>query len=174
MRQLTLVRQIFSRIISGGQTGSDQGALDAALELNHPCGGWCPKGRKSESGPIPDKYPVQENNSPDYKVRTRANVKDSDGTLIFSYGEPEGGTKLTVDLAFQYEKPLYVFDLDSEPLNRDPEFIWKWGWESEIFVLNVAGPRESKNPGTQFLVKKVVYDILEYARKCYPIRSDKA
>lgn len=49
-------QKIFFKIISGGRTGADQGALDAALELNHPCGGWRPKGRKSESGPIPDRY----------------------------------------------------------------------------------------------------------------------
>ncbi len=145
--------KIFEKIVSGGQTGADQGALDAALELNHPCGGWCPKGRKSEAGPIPDKYPLQEHSSAEHKARTETNVKDSDGSLIFTYGIPTGGTEKTVDFAVKHEKPFFVFDLDHEPLNRNPEYIWDWGLESDIYVLNVAGPRESKNPGTQVLSK---------------------
>ena len=82
-------RKIFEKIVSGGQTGADQGALDAALELNHSCGDWCPKDRKSEAGRIPAKYPVQEHSSPDYAVRTEANVVDSDGTLIFTVGDTD-------------------------------------------------------------------------------------
>ena len=120
-------QKIFSRIISGGQTGADQGALDAALELNHPCGGWCPKDRKSEFGPIPDEYPVQEHSSSDYKIRTKANVKDSDGTLIFSYGPPEGGTDLTATYAKEQGKPYYIVDLDEYPLSKHPEEIWQCG-----------------------------------------------
>ncbi len=84
-------QKIFQKIISGGQTGADQGALDAALELGVPCGGWCPRGRKSENGPIPERYPLQEHESGDTADRTRANVLDSDGNLIFAYGDPEGG-----------------------------------------------------------------------------------
>jgi hypothetical protein len=162
-------RRIFEKIISCGQTGADQGALDAALELNHPCGGWCPKGRKSEAGRIPSKYPVIEHASPDYSIRTEANVVDSDGTLIFTYGEPTGGTKLTVELAREDGKPLYIFDFEDEALNQDPEVIWEWGLDNNVYVLNVAGPRESKNPGTQVLVKAVMLMLLEYARKCYSV-----
>ena len=165
-------RCIFEKVVSGGQTGADQGALDAAIELGHPCGGWCPKDRKSEAGRIPDKYPVQEHKSADYSTRTRANVLDSDGTLIFTYGKPTGGTSLTVDMAIRHEKPFYVFDLDYDPLNRDLEFIWEWGLGSDVYVLNVAGPKESGKPGTQDLVKTVMLMLLEYARKCYGVASD--
>ena len=164
-------RKIFEKIISGGQTGAALGALDAALELGHPCGGWCPKGRKSEFGPVPDKYPVQELDSADYRVRTKQNVIDSDGTLIFFYSEPEGGTKLTVDLARKYGRPHYLFDLDAQALNQDPEVVWEWGLDNDVYTLNVAGPRESKNPGTQILVKTVMLMLLEHARKCYPVRQ---
>ena len=164
-------RCIFEKVVSGGQTGADQGALDAALELGHPCGGWCPKGRKSEAGPIPDMYPVVEYASSEYAARTEANVVDSDGTLIFTYGQPTGGTGLTVDLAIRHEKPFYVFDLDYDPLNRDPGFIWEWGLDSDVYVLNVAGSRESKDPGTQVLVEAIMLKVLGYARKCYPVTS---
>jgi len=166
-------RRIFEKIISGGQTGADQGALDAALAVNHPCGGWCPEGRKSEAGRIPDKYPVTEHASSSYPDRTEANVADSDGTLIFTYGTPSAGTLLTVELAIRHEKPFCVFDLDEDPLNMEPEFIWLWGQDSDVYVLNVAGPRESDKPGTQVLVKTVMLRLLEHARKCYSVIEGK-
>ena len=162
-------RKVFEKIVSGGQTGADQGALGAALELGHPCGGWCPKGRKSEAGLIPDKYPVTEHASTKYTVRTEANVVDSDGTLIFTYGQPSGGTKLTVEMAREHGKPLYIFDFEGEALNQDPEVIWEWGLDNNVYVLNVAGPRESNHPGTQVLVKAVMLMLLEHARKCYGV-----
>jgi hypothetical protein len=67
---------IFEKIVSGGQTGVDRAALDVALELELPCGGWCPKGRRAEDGRIPDRYPMEEASSPDYRVRTELNVFD--------------------------------------------------------------------------------------------------
>jgi hypothetical protein len=164
-------RKIFEKVASGGQTGADRGALDAALELGHPCGGWCPKGRKSESGPIPERYPLQEHSSGQYQDRTEANVRDSDGTLIFTYGQPTGGTRLTLELARKLGKPYLVFDLDFDPVNIDPEKVWAWGLENDVFVLNVAGPRESIQPETQILVKSIVGRILEFARGCYSIRA---
>ncbi len=133
-------RRIFSKIVSGGQTGADQGALDAALKLGHPCGGWCPKGRKSEAGRIPDKYPLQEHTSTKYPARTEMNFRDSDGSLIFTYGEPTGGTALTVKLARLHRKPVYIFDFEENALNQDPEKVWLWGHENNVFTLNVAGP----------------------------------
>ena len=93
---------MLSRIISGGQTGVDRAALDAALEYNFPCGGWCPKGRLAEDGIISQKYPLKETESSEYEVRTKLNVRGSDGTLILTWGKPTGGTTLTVEFAKQY------------------------------------------------------------------------
>lgn len=135
-------RRIFERVVSGCQTGAYQGALDAALKLGHPCGGWCPKGRKSEAGPIPDEYPLQEHSSASYVARTEANVIDSDvidsdGTLIFTYGEPTGGTALTVKLARLHRKPVYLFDFEADALNQDPEKVWLWGHENNFYEWRV-------------------------------------
>ncbi|HSR12366.1 MAG TPA: putative molybdenum carrier protein, partial [Thermodesulfobacteriota bacterium] len=93
------------KIISGGQTGVDRAALDVALELGIPAGGWCPKGRRAEDGRIPDYYPLQEASSPEYPVRTQLNVEDSDGTLILYRNSPAGGTALTIRLAKRLKKP---------------------------------------------------------------------
>jgi hypothetical protein len=82
-----------------------------ALELNFPCGGWCPKGQKAEDGPIPHRYPLQETVSADYSQRTKLNVRDSDGTLILSWGKPTGGTMLTVSACQKAAKAFLVVDL---------------------------------------------------------------
>lgn len=176
MNEFLIPRKIFELIISGGQTGADQGALDAALKLQHPCGGYCPKGRKSEKGPIPPRYPMQELKSASYPPRTKANVKRADGTLIFTYGSPSGGTLLTVEYARNMQKPFYIIDFyQNNPHRNDfqkPDFkkhiatrlqqIREWGRENKVYILNVAGPRESDHPGTREMVAEIIYKLLSY------------
>jgi predicted Rossmann fold nucleotide-binding protein DprA/Smf involved in DNA uptake len=131
-------------IVSGGQTGVDRAALDVALELGIPCGGWCPRGRLAEDGPIPARYPLRESASPDYAERTRLNVRDSDATLVLTRGAPTGGTALTLRLADELGRPALVLDLATAPR---PEAAARWIAGRGIAVLNVAGPRESGAPG---------------------------
>jgi hypothetical protein len=122
----------------------DRAALDAALELGIPAGGWCPRGRRAEDGRIDDRYPLREIDSPYYSERTEKNVLEADGTLILSWGKPKGGTGLTIELAQIHNKPFLVIDLSSED---DPFTVLNWGRKEKVQVLNVAGPRESENPG---------------------------
>jgi hypothetical protein len=136
-----------SRIISGGQTGADRGGLDAAIALGIPHGGWCPKGRQSEDGRIPAKYELQETESSDYPVRTERNVRDSDGTVVFTYGEPQGGCALTVELATKHGKPCLAMDLIENPPDEAARRLREWVDREQIRVLNVAGSRESTWPG---------------------------
>jgi len=96
---------MIERIVSGGQTGADQAALDVALELGIPHGGWVPKGRKTERGPLPKKYHLQEMPTDSYPKRTEQNVMDSDGTLIISHGELSGGSEFTRKMAEKHGKP---------------------------------------------------------------------
>jgi hypothetical protein len=105
---------MIGRLVSGGQSGVDRAALDAALELGIPCGGWCPKGRKAENGAIPARYPFVETPSGGYSQRTRWNIRDADGTLILSWGKPTGGTLLTVKECRSAGKPHVVIDLQGE------------------------------------------------------------
>jgi hypothetical protein len=132
------------RIVSGGQTGVDRAALDFAIRRGIPHGGYCPKGRRSESGRIADRYRLIECASPDYAMRTALNVVHSDGTLILSRGEPEGGTQLTAALCGQYGKPSFIIDLERK---LEPEAFAAWLRDHRIGTLNVAGPRESKQSG---------------------------
>jgi len=132
------------KVVSGGQTGVDRAALDVAIELGFEHGGWCPRGRLAEDVPIPPRYQLRETASSEYPVRTEQNVLDSDATLILCRGRPEGGTELTLRMASRHGKPCLVVDLD-DPLPL-PE-IRQWLAEHQVSTINVAGPRESQNPG---------------------------
>lgn len=132
------------RVVSGGQTGVDRAALDAAMALGLDVGGWCPAGRRAEDGAIPQGYPLRETESADYAVRTEWNVRDSDATLILYRGALTGGTALTAKLARRLGRPLLVRDLDSEP---EPGEVALWLRANRVRVLNCAGPRESGAPG---------------------------
>ncbi|MDJ0862258.1 MAG: putative molybdenum carrier protein [Gammaproteobacteria bacterium] len=151
-----------AKIVSGGQTGVDRAALDAALALSIPCGGWCPKGRRAEDGRIPVRYPLQETDSPHYPARTALNVAESDGTLILTRGKPRGGTALTAALARQKGKACLVIKLE------DGLHTWaaeRWLERNAIAVLNVAGPRESQHPGIYVEARAGLERLL---RRCRP------
>jgi hypothetical protein len=133
-----------TRLVSGGQTGVDRAALDVAIALGIPHGGWCPRGRRAEDGRIPDRYAVREHESAEYAARTERNVVDSDGTLVLAIGAPRDGSALTVRLAKRHRKPCLVVDLDAPPASAT---IVDWIALHAIRILNVAGPRESTHPG---------------------------
>jgi hypothetical protein len=133
------------KIVSGGQTGVDRAALDVALKLDIPCGGWCPKGRLAADGIIPVRYPLKETTSATYSQRTRRNIEDSDATLVLTYGTSFGGTALTIQLATEMDKPLRTVDMNNRP---DASRIRRWIRSRSIKVLNVAGPRENRHEKT--------------------------
>lgn len=161
------------KVISGGQTGADRGGLDAAIKLGIEHGGWVPYKRRAEDGTVPRKYKMQVHPLMSYKHRTLANVKEADGTVVFKYGEedrwsPRGpsGTQLTADIARRHKKPLCEVDLDVQGVDGAADLITNWLETVEAFgkpieVLNVAGKRESKAPGIQKAVKKVMLLVLE-------------
>jgi hypothetical protein len=153
---------LWTKVISGGQTGVDRAALDAAMELGLPCGGWCPKGRLAEDGAIPSCYPLQETPSEEPAQRTEWNVRDSDGTLVLirrteADSLPSDGTPLTIEIAHRLNKPCLILDLDEMP---DRTVIFDWARRHHIRVLNVAGPRESLRPGTYALAKQFLSALL--------------
>jgi Circularly permutated YpsA SLOG family len=148
---------MIEKIISGGQTGVDRAALDAALALGIPCGGWCPKGRRAEDGRIPERYPLEEASSSEYPVRTQMNVEDSDGTLVLSSGSPRGGTALTIKLARRLNKPYLLIDLSQK---ADPRKVRDWLKNNAIQVLNVAGPREGEASGIHEKTSSFLREVL--------------
>jgi len=148
------------KIVSGGQTGADRAALDWAIERGIPHGGWCPKGRLAEDGPIAPRYQLQETPTSNYPQRTEWNVRDSDGTVVFSIGAVlSGGSKKTVSLAHKHGKPVLHISRDGGPAFPDQELV-RFIQAHNIRVLNVAGPRGSKEREVAAFVKTVLQQAL--------------
>ena len=147
------------RIISGGQTGADRAALDWAIEHGIPHGGRCPAGRKSEDGPINPRYKLRETPSSGYVQRTEWNVRDSDGTVVFSIAPVlTGGSQKTIELAHKHHKPVIHISRDGGPASP-AQALLRFIQDNKIKVLNVAGPRSSKEPEVGAFVKEVLEKV---------------
>jgi Circularly permutated YpsA SLOG family len=149
-------------IWSGGQTGVDRAALDAALEGGLRIGGWIPKGRVAEDGEVPLAYSaLREADTADYGERTRLNVRDTNATLVLSWGEPRGGTRETCGIARELGRSLLLIDLDgadpSDAAGRIREWLDSLG---PIERLNVAGPRASQAPLAYDCARKTLRMVL--------------
>jgi hypothetical protein len=154
-------RRALIALRSGGQTGVDRGALDAALALSAKqglvVGGWCPRGRRAEDGVIDARYPLTETPSADPAQRTEWNVRDADATLILSRCPLAGGTALTAALADRLGKPLLCIDPSApDALTRVDE----WLRANSVRELNVAGPRESQAPGIAAETRALISRLL--------------
>ena len=147
------------KIVSGGQTGVDRAALDAALQCGLSIGGWIPKGRLAEDGPLSDSYPLQETPSENYDERTEWNVRDSDGTLIIVKGEPTGGTAYTIEMAKKHECPYLIADLSKR---QTLDNLLNWARSLPGPVINLAGPRESTTPGIYRESKEFLREFFEF------------
>jgi len=144
-------------VVSGGQSGVDRAALDAALEAGLRVGGWCPAGRLAEDGPIDARYPLRETPTSAFAQRTEWNVRDADATLILYRGPLRGGTALTAEYAARLGRPVLLLDLSTAP---DPAAAAQWVRRRGVRVLNCAGPRESGAPGIYAEAKTWIGELL--------------
>lgn len=147
------------RIVSGGQTGADRGALDFAIERGYPHGGYAPHGREAEDGKIPLMYQLLELVHGGYRQRTRRNVEESDGTLIINSGDLDGGTRATQVFAQRLNKPHLVVQLDHGVTAEVVESVIEWVQQHDIKTMNVAGPRESKRLGIYSLTRELLVEV---------------
>jgi hypothetical protein len=148
---------MITKIISGGQTGADRAALDFAIKYNIPYGGWLPKGRRTEDGTLPEIYQLQEMPTDEYSKRTDQNILDSDATLILSHAHLSGGSALTQSLAEKHGKPYIHIDLSKVDMRKAGLIVNIWIQRYKIKVLNVAGPRASKDPK----IYQATFELLE-------------
>ncbi len=163
------------KIISGGQTGVDRGALDACLVKKFPCGGWCPKGRLAEDGKFDQQYPLEETQESDYKTRTRKNIENSEGTLIISQKKLEGGTLLTFQIANKFNKPVFIV---SEENIKETDIFFKimyWLKRFSVSILNIAGPRKSEwedgYKNSYYITSILISEIEKYKTGTKPDRD---
>lgn len=140
-----------AKIISGGQTGADMGGLLAARDLGIPTGGVAPKGYRTERGPQPLLKDLGLTESPyaSYQGRTADNVEAADGTVLFG-NLRSPGSALTAKLCKQAGKPW----IENPTVQELRTFIIN----EQVQVLNVAGNRESKNPGIQAGVREILVE----------------
>jgi len=147
------------KFISGGQTGADRAALDVAIRHGFPHGGWCPKGRSAEDGRIGGQYRLFETPSANYLQRTEWNVRDTEGTIVLGLSkDATGGSLRTINFARKHKKlclRISPFSAGYQPALALQRFVAEHG----IKHLNIAGSRESKEPG----VWKWTYQLLEEA-----------
>lgn len=151
-------------IISGGQTGADRAALDFALEFGLAHGGWCPRGRLAEDGPIDERYDLTETPSRRYRQRTEWNIRDTDATVVFSTTrDVKGGTALTLALAEQLGRPcLHLASEDLSAMGRDAaDELLAFSAENHVQKMNVAGPRASQEPLVAAFVRSVLVAALD-------------
>jgi len=144
---------MITKIISGGQTGSDRGGLEAGRILKLETGGIAPKGFKTETGSDPSlrDYGIIEHSSEGYAPRTILNVKNSDGTVWFGNENSPGG-KLTISTCVKFRKP--------HAINPSKLTLIDWINKKNIRVINVAGNRESSFPGLYERVKNFLVMVL--------------
>lgn len=151
---------MIKKIISGGQTGVDQAALDAAIYCCLPYGGWLPAGRMTENGPLPESYKMEVLPSYSYPERTRRNVDEADVTLIISRGKLSGGSKLTERYALSKNKPCLHVDIDGNDMNQVLKKVEGWLHTHNPAVVNIAGPRASSDSAIYDEAYKLVVAIL--------------
>jgi hypothetical protein len=144
------------KIISGGQTGADRAALDWAIEHGVPHGGWCPRGRRAEDGPIPARYQLSEMPGESYDARTEANVRDADATVVLTLAATlAGGSRLTAELAERHGKPWIHLarEVDGDAAG---DRLRAFAARHAVRTLNVAGPRASSEPGIEEFVRQTL------------------
>ena len=151
---------MLEKIVSGGQSGVDRAALDAAGAAGLACGGWCPRDRWAEDGPIAARYPLTETPQRGPAQRTAWNVRDAEASLVLARGAPRGGTAFTVQCARAEGRPCWVVDLEREV---DAAQIARWLQCNGVRVLNVAGPRESQAPGIHADALALLREVLAAA-----------
>ena len=157
---------MLEKIISGGQTGVDRGALEAAIAAGVAYGGWVPKGRKAEDGQVPERFSaLREAPVAGYLWRTERNVIDADATLVLVPGDPRRltpGSRRTVEFAKRHGKPVRVFTLKPDRIGMTAAAYWVD--EGGYRILNIAGTRESKHPGVQTLAAECVSILIDRLR----------
>lgn len=159
---------VLKKIISGGQVGADQAALDVAIKMGIPHGGWIQKGRKIQGGILPEKYQLQEMSTPSFKDRIEQNVKASDGTLIIAHGDLAGGADYSRKMARKHGRPCLHINLNETPSFSAATGISRWIKENRIEVLNVTGSRSSEDSK----IYKDTMDIVEGTILLGQITSD--
>lgn len=166
----TMAKATIAAVRSGGQSGADRGAMDAALACGVPVVGWCPAGGWAEDFPEPPGvmalYPnMVETPSREPIQRTEWNIRDSTCTMVFRASDRgvSPGTEAGNVFNEVYGVPCFDFQLGDEGTYAqqvDCAFAWLCELGGNI-VIGIGGPRESEYPGMHDLAFALVKSLLE-------------
>lgn len=161
-----------AKIVSGGQTGADQGGLEAAVQLGIPTGGWIPKGFKIRTAQRTDsfdpslkKYGLKETREATYPPRRKKNIEMADATLIYAVNAKSPGTRGTKKDADDRNKPVLIIDPTNhgKAVKATLEFMKK----HRPTILNVAGNAEYRSPGIQSKVRGILVAALSGGKRTH-------
>ena len=150
---------MIKKIISGGQAGAEKAALDAALKLGIPHSGWAYKGGKTDEGPLPKQYRVQETSNKSFSNRIKMNVLDAAGVVTFSYGKLPIGLKIVRELASNHNRPYLHIDLSESSFNIAAATVRAWMIKNDIEVIYVTGQKPLKGSDIHSEVVKVIEGV---------------
>ena len=158
------------KLISGGQSGADRGAMDAARDCGMPLGGWCPAGGWAEDLPEPPGvlalYPeLLETPSSDVAQRTEWVIRDASCCVVLNTRErgTSRGTDIGYALYEKYGTPHFEIVLDGETTVEEQvqsAIAWLRALEDDAIVIGAGGPRASEYPGVYDISYGVVKAIL--------------
>ena len=151
---------MINKIMSGGRTGVERAALDVAIKLDIPHGGWIPKGRETEGGALAKKYKLIEIPASSHFEHTEKNVLDSDGTLILSYGKLTGGSALIRKMAEKNSRPWHYVDLNTTNDFVAAQTISTWIVENGVGILDIAGSGAGNDPKIYKTTAKILETVL--------------
>lgn len=156
---LKIDRVMLKKIISGGQPGAARAALDWCITHNFPYGGWCPRWRRMQDGILDERYlELKETSLPIYSQAKDWNVRDSDGTVVFTLEEElDSFTKKTIDFAKKREKPYRHFCGTGFELTEEFHHFIK---RNQIETLNIAGSHDSDELGIYMYVEDILNEVI--------------
>ncbi|MDJ0819025.1 MAG: putative molybdenum carrier protein [Desulfobacterales bacterium] len=146
---------MIKKIISGGKSGVEIAALDAAIRLEIPHEGWCYRNRKTDTGVLPSHYNVKEIENPSYFERLEKNIIDSDGTVVLTYGQMPVGSKAVRNLADGHNKPLLNVNLGTHSLDDTVSLIREWMAKHEIETIFFTGSKTGRGGGSKIYDKVI-------------------
>jgi hypothetical protein len=160
---------MIKKIISGGQTGVEIAALDAAIRLDIPHEGWCYRNRKTDGGILAEHYNVKEIDNPSYFERLENNIIDSDGTVVITYDQLGVGSKAVKDLADKHNKTVLNVNLSEHPLNHTVSLIRKWMTNHKIDTIYFTGSKTGRGHSTKIYdeVIEVIEAVCGVARETF-------
>jgi len=156
---------MIKKIISGGLPGVELAALDAAIKLGIPHGGWTYKSRKTENDTLLQQYNVREIANPSYFERLGKNIIDSDGTVILTYGQLVRGSIATKNLAEKHNKPCLHVELNECTLCHAVSSIRKWMDKNEIEEIFFTGSKPIASPSLHQEVIQIIIGICQIERE---------